>query len=58
MAVRLCAERLYQRAPEELGVEEVRRMVDSFRPILKALLGDVHCDKILARLTIELSLRS
>jgi hypothetical protein len=57
-AVRLCSARMFQRAPDELDTEDVRRMVESFRPMLKTLLGVEHCDKILALLAVELSLRS
>ena len=57
-AVKLCSARMFQRTPDELGTEEVRRMVESFRPILKTLLGGEHCDKILSQVALELSLRS
>jgi hypothetical protein len=54
-AVKTFAQSALHRAPEELRLEDMPRLLDALRPMLRTLVGHAISDDILDSLTRELA---
>ena len=57
-ALKTFAQRTMGGAAETLSVAQAKDLLLALRPTLKALLGAAQCDRILAQLDLELTLRT
>ena len=57
-AIKTFAERALGTAPDAVTREQVPRLIEALRPMLKTLVGAAKSDSICAQLVVELELKS
>jgi hypothetical protein len=57
-ALKTFAQRALNLAPESLDAAQARNVLAALRPMLKVLLGPAECDRVVAKLEVELALHA